>query len=173
MANSSLISDLKNKVIAEIINDEELFYAIDSPDVKDFEDADNLINKNIFRFNQNPEILDTVKTFLTVQVNIIDSYRDNRYVNIDLIIKIYSHYNHMIVDNIQKVVDNRNDYISILLDSKFNGRYSIGDGKNEIPLWKGLHLYSNVEEVFQKDYLYRTMIFTTKDLNDSLCGDDE
>lgn len=169
MANSSLICDIKNKVIAEIINDEALFYAIDSPDVKDFEDADKLINKNIFRFNQNPEVLDEVKTFITIQTHITGTNNNHKYARVELEIYIFSHYSHMVVDNIPKIIDNRNDYISKLLDEKFNGRYSIGLGKNTIPIWKGLHLYSNTEGVFQKDYPYRRMVFDATDLNDSLC----
>ena len=81
----------------------------------------------------------------------------------------------MRVTNIPKVSENRNDYISKLLDVKLNGRNTIGvskNDKNNLHLYGKLKLTSNIEGTFSKDFLYRRMIFETKDLNDSLCEDD-
>ena len=81
----------------------------------------------------------------------------------------------MRVTNIPKVSENRNDYISKLLDVKFNGRNTIGvskNDKNNRHLYGKLKLTSNTEGAFSKDFLYRRMVFETKDLNDSLCEDD-
>ena len=71
----------------------------------------------------------------------------------------------MVVDNIPKITENRNDYLSELIDAKLNGRSDFGIGE--------LQLASNVEGSYQQDYVYRKMVFTTKDVNDSLCDKDD
>lgn len=174
MANSSIITKMKDKVISEIINDETLFYAINSPEYKDPNYADDLIGTHIFRYHQNPNTLNKTITFLTIQVHIPKTYDSNKtWVLPRLEIWIISHEQCMNVDNIPKITANRNDYISQLLDLKFNGRDSIGvssDPKDNLNLYGKLDLVSNVEGAYSTDYLYRQMIFETKDLNDSLCG---
>ena len=71
----------------------------------------------------------------------------------------------MVVDNIPKITENRNDYLSELIDAKLNGRSDFGIGE--------LQLASNVEGSYQQDYVYRKMVLTTKDVNDSLCDKDD
>lgn len=165
MANSSIIGDLKSAVITEIINDEGLFHAINSPDITNFQESDQLINTHLFRFHQNPDTISREITFLTFQVHISNISSQNLWVKPTLEIWIFSHNNHMLVDNIPQIVDDRNDYISKLLDLKFNGRSSIGD----IQLCGELTLKSNVEGAFNQKFLYRRMIFETKDINNSFC----
>ena len=70
----------------------------------------------------------------------------------------------MSVDNIPKVTDNRNDYLSKLIDQKLNGQSGFGIGK--------LKLTSNIEGSYQQNYVYRKMIFECLDLNDSKCMDE-
>ena len=173
MANSTLINDVKQAVIRELINDENIFYAINSPDIRNLEQADELVYTHIFPYHQNPETLNKTNTFLTIQVHIPRTYdRKNIWVVPRLEIWIISHQSCMKVNNIPKISDNRNDYISKLLDKKFNGRESLGGSNNEennYQLHKKLDLISNVEGAYAKDYLYRQMIFEMIDLNDSLC----
>lgn len=175
MANSSIISRMKDKLITEIINDEELFRAIDSPNIKNFENADKLVGTHIFNYHQNPLTLKEVQTFLTIQMHIPKTYgTNNTWVAPRLEIWIISHQDHMEVD-IPKITANRNDYISQLLDLKFNGRREIGvskNAKNNLNLFGKLDLISNVEGALTSDYLYRQMIFEVKDLNDSLCDEE-
>jgi hypothetical protein len=79
----------------------------------------------------------------------------------------------MKVKNIPKVTENRNDYISMLLDKKFNGRNVIGGSsnpKNNLHLCGRLTLISNTEGAFSSEYLFRRMVFETADINDSVCG---
>lgn len=171
MANSSIISDIKTKVIDEIIHDEALFYAINSPSVLTLDDADLLTKEHLFRYNQNPTTINKSITFLTFQVHIPRAYKDNTLVKAQLEIYIISHETCMNVKNIPKIVDDRNDYISKLLDDKFNGRSYLGihTDKHKLQLYGSLDLISNTEGAYAKDYLYRRMIFETKDVNDSLC----
>ena len=80
----------------------------------------------------------------------------------------------MEVKNIPKISDTRNDYISRLIDKKFNGRSSFGgskDPKNDISTYGSLNLVLNDEGSTTQGFLYRHMVFETKDLNKSLCED--
>lgn len=173
MANSSIVTALKKSVIKEIIKDEDLFYAIDSPYVQAPKEADKLVYKNIFPYHKHPDAITDTITFLTIQVQIPKTYdRNNIWVTPRLEIWIYSHDRHMVVDNIPKISDNRNDYISKLLDRKFNGQSSFGNNKNsknDLNIIGKLKLVSNIEGTFSKDFLYRQMVFEMVDLNDSLC----
>lgn len=169
MANSSIIDELKTSVITEIINDETLFHAIDSPTIGSFQDSDQLVNKHLFRFHQNPELIQENITFLTFQVH-IQKLNNNNWVRPTIEIWIFSHNSHMIVANIPKITADRNDYISMLLDKKFNGRDSLGVGTNQCHLIGKLDLRSNIEGAFNQEFLYRRMIFETRDINDLYCG---
>lgn len=175
MANSTLITDLKQAVIKEIINDESFFYAINSPDITDIDCADELVYTHIFPYHQNPETIEKVITFLTIQVHIPKPYdRNKTWVVPKLEIWVFSHHSHMKVNNIPKITDNRNDYISKLLDKKFNGRDTLGGSKNDkynLHLYGKLDLVTNVEGAFSKDFLYRQLIFEMKDINNSLCDE--
>lgn len=158
MANSASISEFKERVVNEITNDDALVYAIDA---KDCENGGDLIGTHIFKYNKNPEtILDNI-TFITVMVHTKVLERNEAFVIPQLEIWIYSHYSHMDMDpRITK--DNRNDYISMLIDKKFNGSTEYGGiGK--------LVLTYNREDAYNKKFLYRRMIFETTDLNSSVC----
>lgn len=162
MANSLIIGKVKNKVIREFIKDNDIVQAINSSDVSS---PEKLIGTHIFNYHQNPNTINTVGTFITVQVHIPKSlYNSKTFVNPTIEIWIISHERHMVVDNVPKITDNRNDYISELIDKKLNGKsgYGIGD----------LTLASNVEGSYQQDYVYRKMIFEGGDLNNSLCIDE-
>lgn len=175
MANSTLVTDLKQAVIKEIVNDDSFFYAIDSPNISDIDCADELIYSHIFPYHQNPETINETITFLTIQVHIPKPYdRNKTWVVPRLEIWVFSHHSHMKVNNIPKISDNRNDYISKLLDKKFNGRDTLGgnkDDKNNLHLYGKLDLISNIEGAFSKDFLYRQLIFEMKDINNSLCDE--
>lgn len=164
MANSSIIKKAKKKIIKELINDTEFIKALN---ISSFNDNEDIIGKYIIDYNQQPNTIDEKITFITIQVHIPESRfsYDNTYVHPTIEIWIYSHYKNMKVNNIPKVSSNRNDYISEMLDKKFNGRDDFGIGK--------IQLVSNVEGSYQSDYLYRAMVFRGTDLNDSLCNEEE
>ena len=165
MANSSIIGKVKNKIVREFINDNAIVAAIDShnPNVHDPED---LIYMHIFDYNQAPFTIRDVQTFITIQVHIPNtkysySQKQITFVNPTIEIWITSHEGHMKVDNIPKITQNRNDYLSTLIDKKLNGSTEYGLGK--------LYLTANKEFSYEKDYICRTLIFTATDLNNSLC----
>lgn len=167
MANSTFIGNAKNLIIKELINNDLIVKTIDSPDISP-STPEKLINTHIFNFHQNPYTLDKAITFITVQVHITFKDRffsNSTYVNPEVEIWIISHEKHMRVDNIPKVTENRNDYLSKQIDKMFNGKSGLGLGK--------LELISNVEGSYQSDYLYRKMVFRGTDINNSLCEDAE
>ena len=165
MANSSFIGKAKNIIAREFIKDQEIVAGIDSHLIKKNEE---LLNTHIFTYHQNPNTIHEVKTFITIQVHIPEGFTrngsQNVFVNPRIEIWIISHFEHMKVKNIPKVIENRNDYLSRLIDEKLNGRSDFGIGK--------LVLKSNTESSYQQDYLYRVMIFECRDVNDSLCEDE-
>lgn len=161
MANSTVISEFKERVVKAIVDDKDLLYAIDAKKCKSGVD---LINTHIFKYNKHPETVTETITFLTIMVHtkpVSTRKRDYTFIIPTLEIWIYSHDEHMKMDpKITK--DNRNDYISMLLDNKFNGSDMYGGiGK--------LSLTYNQEGTFNKDFLYRRMLFETMDVNDSFC----
>ncbi len=164
MANSSFIGRTKNKIIKEFIKNKTLVKAIDSDTISEKE-PEKLLNTHIFNYHQNPYTLQTVITFLTVQVHIPPSYDPNRtFVKPSVEIWIISHSRHMVVDNVPKITQNRNDYIAEIIDNMLNGRTGFGLGE--------LKLVSNTEGAFQNDYLYRKLIFTVDEINNSFCIDE-
>lgn len=168
MANSSIIREAKNKIVKEFIKDKDIIAAINSSEVKSNE-PEKLINKHIFDYNQNPHTLNIVGTFITIQVHIPQSfyndyYTSNIHVKPTIEIWIVSHEKHMVVNNVPKITQNRNDYLSELIDKKINGKSGFGIGETK--------LLSNIEGSFQADYLFRKMVFECLDLNSSMCEDD-
>lgn len=164
MPNSSIINKVKNKIIREFIKDEEIVNAINSHNI-DKKTPEKLLYTHIFDYNQNPNTLEDVMTFITVEVQIPEQYYYSKtYTTPTVEIWIVSHEKHMRVDNIPKITENRNDYLSRLIDEKLNGKSGYGIGE--------LTLRSNTAGSFQMDYVYRKMVFGTKDLNNSLCEDE-
>lgn len=172
MANSTIISELKNKVTKEIINDEEIIKAIDPPGMEDEDwEESYMINSYetikagytpvIYREHQNQNIITKTMTFLTIEVNIPENYNtpeEFKYPQLE--IWIVSHNKHNRIDNIKGVRDNRNDYLSILLDKKFNG-INAGVGS--------LKLVSNTAGIYDDTFIYRRLVFKGIDLSDSIC----
>lgn len=163
MANSSIIGKAKNKIIKEFIKDKEIVAAINSSEITS---PEKLKGTHIFDYHQNPHTINTVETFITVQVHIPQpfSFEDKTFVKPTVEIWIISHEKHMVVDNVPKVTENRNDYLSRLIDNKLNGKSGFGIGK--------LNLTSNNEGAYQQDYVFRKMVFECLDLNASLCVDE-
>lgn len=163
MANSSIIGRAKTKIIKEFIKDIDIVQAIGDESVTSLDNAENLINTRIFSYNQNPNTINEVGTFITIQVHISNTIAGKAFVRPTVEIWIISHERHMVVDNVKKITDNRNDYLSRLIDARLNGNASLNLGFGE------LTLTSNVEGSLQRDYLYRRLIFEGTDLNKSLC----
>lgn len=170
MANSSIVKKAKNKIIKEFIKNQDIVKGINSSEVSPSE-PQKLLYKHIFDYNQNPHTLKLVGTFITIQVHIPENfYRDyhgNSAIHVKPTIEIWiiTHENHMRIDNIPKVTQNRNDYLAEIIDNNLNGRSGFGLGKTR--------LICNIEGAFQQDYLYRKLMFECLDFNDSMCKEEE
>ena len=159
MANSTSISEFKENIIKAIAKDDDIFYAFDA---KHCENGGDLINTHLFRYNKNPETITEAITFVTIMVHTKAMGRDATFVTPTLEIWIYSHNDHMKMDS-KVTKDNRNDYMSMLLDEKFNGSTEYGGIGT-------LRLVSNTEGTYNKKFLYRRLIFETVDINNSFCN---
>lgn len=159
MANSSIIASLKKNVINAICEDSDICTMIDSPKYN----GEQLKNTHIFTYNKNPNTIVEAITFLTVQVNTRKRDRNGTFVTPQLIITIYTHNDHMEVKFGNRVQnDNRNDYLAMFLDEKFNDSTEYGNiGK--------LELVDNTEGVATDKFLYRRLLFETIDVDVSLC----
>lgn len=158
MANSTSISDFKKNVMDAITHDDTIFYAFDA---KECENGGDLIGTHILTYNKVPDTITEVSTYMTIMVHTKSRDRNGAFVTPTLEFYIYSHYKHMKMD--RKITkDNRCDYISILIDSMFNGSTEYG-GIGQ------LKLTLNTEGAYNKDFLYRHLVFETIDINDSMC----
>ena len=161
MANSSSINQLKEKIIRDIVSDPKIVEAIDKSKI---DNPTELINNNIFKFNKNPNALQETSTFITVQVHLPEVSNNQTWMVAVIELWIVTENKNMIVDDIVGVSANRNDYISELIDKKFNMKYNYAD-------FDKIVLERNVESNYagNPDYLARQMLFVTKDLNGTLC----
>lgn len=158
MANSTSISDFKRRVMNAITHDDAIFYAFDA---KECENGGDLENTHIFTFNKVPDTITEVSTYMTIMVHTKARDRNGTFITPSLEFYIYTHHKHMKMDRtITK--DNRCDYLSMLLDDMFNGSAEYG-GIGQ------LKLTLNTEGTYNKDFLYRHLIFETVDINNSMC----
>lgn len=158
MANSTSISEFKKRVMDAITHDDTIFYAFGA---EECENGGDLKDTHILTYNKIPETVEEVATYMTIMVHTKSRDRNGTFIIPTLEFYIYTHYKHMKMD--RKVTkDNRCDYLSMLIDDMFNGSTKYG-GIGQ------LNLTLNAEGTYNKDFLYRHLIFETIDLNSSLC----
>ena len=159
MANSSIIASLKKNVINAMCQDSDICSFIDSDDYT----GEGLKNTHIFTYNKNPNTINKTITFVTVQVNTVKRDKNGTFVTPKLIITIFTHNEHMDIKFGKKVQEyNRNDYLGMLIDEKFNNTTKYGNLGT-------LELVSNNEGVATDKFLYRQLVFETVDFDQSLC----
>ena len=161
MANSTIVLTLKDKIINALCEDPDIDSLIDSQNYH----GKNLRGKHIFNSNKNPETITETITFITVMTGVGARDRTSTFVTSKVIINIYTHNEHMELPPEYLKDDeyfNRNDYLSFLIDEKFNGSTEYGGfGK--------LKLVLNDEYTPTKSFNARMLKFETVDINDSLC----
>jgi|GEM_PF-1244928 len=168
MANSSIIFEVKDQIIKEMVTNEALFHAINSPTVKNFEDAAELAGTHIFPYSRYDKTLDEPISFLTIQVHTTQVHpappnateKDKKWVWATVEIGVYSHRDCINLEGLPAVGSNRNDYLSHLIDKMLNGRTDFGYG--------ALVLKSNTEDPLLPNYLSRCMTFESLDLNNQM-----
>ena len=171
MANGSkFINAVKDAIIGEILNSELMFKLIDSPDITSFDESEKLIGTHIFRYGENPNVIDKNITFLTIQVHTDKSMNSWTKIVPQIEINIYSHDTHMNLDTaiFPNVTSNRNDYISEWFDELLNNVTKIGS----LNLYSKLRLKRNHEYSYTKpDWLMRSMIFEGEEMSIDFCAE--
>lgn len=164
MANSQIISEIKNKVLSLFQNDERIVKALN---IRQDEDEENLTYVRLFPYKFIPDTQEEVKTYILVEVDIMTErnrydagtkrfYWDYPTITIDIL----SHQKDMVMNElgISKV---RTDYLSELIDELLNGYSGLGFAR--------LQRLSNISYSLNDTYRYREIKFTAVDLNDSMC----
>lgn len=162
MANSSTIIAIKNNVINAMCNDGDIVSIIDSPHGYT---GDELKGTHIFNYNKNPETIVETISFITVLTSMSMRDKNGTFVTPTLSIYIYTHNGHMDLPKEflgKGDFTNRNDYLSFLIDEKFNGTTEYG-GIGRLILRK------NDEFVATSKFNGRHLLFETIDINDSTC----
>lgn len=172
--SSVIVEQLKNKFILDIISDEDIVDAIDSPDryTEGWQPIflkHGLASKNsgftplIYDFKKFPGTIEQVITFLFVLVHIPTMYGETK-VALKPSVEVYiiSHIDHMIVDD-PTVKANRNDHIAKLIKKKFNRNIGLG---------YDFSLESEYEDSYNEKFIFRRLTFTCVSFNqDKLCNE--
>lgn len=169
MANYSIISEIKNKITSELLEDEAILQAISSPDVTD---AGGLLNTHIFEYPKTPSSIGKEITFLTLRLCTARENKENAqdiWMKALLEITVFSHESCMHTDNIPGISASRTDYIAGLLEAKFNGRTDLGADPEKLNLLGRLELTKNLEGFFSPGYYYRKLTFATRNISPYAC----
>lgn len=166
MPNSSLLMKAKNDMLIALQNDENIIKALG---INEDEDIESLIGKRMFPHWFIPNVQEMVKTYICIEAGLeafekrYSSATDNILYDIATI-KIYvlSHQDDLYMD-IAGVSGIRTDYLSCLIDEKFNGSNEYGIGTLQ-------RISNNPFNLKDGVYRYREITFRAVDLNDGICG---
>lgn len=127
-------------------------------------------NTTLFSYPKNPELFHEAETYITLAGNQTADPDDPKRIIITLTISIISHPDHMKIAEAPALSGNRNDLIACILIEKFNGRGLLGSASDPRPLIlkDRFILTENTEGTYDNGFLYRKLVFTTRDLNPSV-----
>lgn len=157
MSRSKEITKYKRLVMSEILNSEDIIDAIAEPNITT-DNADELINLCIFDYNRIPDIEETARTYITIQINVPRIEKGGIYRNVNVVMRVIVHNDLMNWSGF----GNRMDYIAAELDDLFSDREDFGFGR--------MLITSNVEGSIDTKHLARTLVFNCVDTNINLCG---
>lgn len=165
MPNSSIVMQAKNDMLVAMSNDSAIIEALG---INEDEDIESLIDVRFFPHWFVPKTQDIVKTYICIEAGVeafekrYSSAIDNKLYDLATI-KIYvlSHQDDLHM-NLAGVSAIRTDYLSCLIDEKFNGSTDYGIGKLQRISNQPFSLKDNI-------YRYREIVFRAVDFNDNLC----
>ncbi len=163
MANSSCIIDWKNQILSDLQNDNEIITALG---LNKDEDSDDLIYNRLFPHYYIPTTQKEVKTYIMVEIDIqsnrsrYEPAKRDIYAYPTITFTVLSHQDNMKL-NLSGISATRIDYLSELIDRKYNGASGFGIGE--------IQLTSNIAGNLNDKYRFRQLIFQAVDFNDSLC----
>lgn len=163
MAKSKIIREYKNKIMSELSQDDDIIRGLG---LNDDESEDDLIWVRLMPHNYVPNTQESVKTYITVAVNI--PQRRSRYGESSsniwtrpyIIFRVVTHQEDMRL-NIVGESGTRMDYLSELIEDKYEGRQDFGVGV--------LTLVSDMEGDINNTYRVRELVFETVDVS-GVCG---
>lgn len=156
MSNSSSIRDWKNKIIADLHNDEHFLDALGTTELE----REDLTYSRIFPYYYIPDTITTVTTYILIEIDIKSTSRNNAYAYPIITFTVLCHQDDMRL-KMAGVSATRADYLAELIDNKYNGADGFGLGR--------LELRSNIPGSLNEKFRYRQITFQGKDFNDSLC----
>lgn len=154
--NSSCISDWKNRILSELQNDEQFLDVLGTTE----EEREDLIYSRLFPHYYIPDTIDKVTTYVCVEIDIRTHTWSKLYSYPTITFTVLAHQDDMKL-NIPGVSATRIDYLTELLDIKYNHALGFGVGK--------LELESNIAGNLNSKYRFRQMVFKGVDINDKLC----
>ena len=168
MANDKIITTFKNKIIEQLQQDEAI---VNSLDINENEDKEDLTYVRLFPYYYIIPTQEDAKTYIFVEIG-VEAVQDrfntfkNDIVYDKCIVYIYvvAHQNVMRMETAgQSAV--RIDYISQLINKKFNGKHIAGIGT--------LQRVSNMPRSLNDTYRQREIIFEVLDFNKEMCDSND
>lgn len=163
MAKSKCIRQFKNKIMAELSQDDEIINALGlNPD----EDPDDLVWHRLFPHMFVPQTESEVRSYILVEIDIPErrtrygSSQSDIWVHPTIIFYVLTHQEDMHM-NIIGESGTRMDYLAELIEEKYEGRQDFGVGT--------LQLKSYTAGSVNTTYRFRQLVFEAVDLDDSLC----
>jgi len=168
MANDKIITTFKNKIIEQLQQDEEIVNALD---INENEDSEDLAYVRLFPYYYIIPTQEDAKTYIFVEIG-VEAVQDRFnalkndivYDKCTVYIYVVAHQNVMRMDSAgQSAV--RIDYISQLINKKFNGQRIAGIGT--------LQRISNMPRSLNDTYRSREMMFEVLDFNKEMCDNND
>ena len=163
MAKSKCIRQFKNKIMAELSQDDEIISALGlNPD----ESEDDLVWVRLYPHYYIPQTESEVKTYILVEIDIPErrtrygSSDSNIWVHPTLVFYVLTHQEDMHMHMVGES-GTRMDYLAELIEEKYEGRQGFGVGV--------LQLKSDTAGSVNTTYRFRQLVFEAVDLDDSLC----
>ena len=123
MSSNQEIIEFKRLIINKIIHNETLINLINEQGVT-IDNADELIDNNIFRYDRVPNTEGEAKTYITIKVDILRiNPRNDLYKDILITLRLVTHQNTVKLNN---YVSNKLDDMSVELSKLLNGSMEFG-----------------------------------------------
>ena len=153
MAKSKCIRQFKNKIMAELSQDDEIISALGlNPD----EDPDDLVWHRLFPHYFIPQTEEQVRTYILVEIDIPErrtrygSSDSNIWVHPTIVFYVLTHQEDMHM-NMAGESGTRMDYLAELIEEKYEGRQDFGAGV--------LQLKSDTAGSVNTTYRFRQLVF--------------
>ena len=153
MAKSKCIRQFKNKIMAELSQDDEIISALGlNPD----EDPDDLVWHRLFPHYFIPQTEESVRTYILVEIDIPErrtrygSSDSNIWVHPTIVFYVLTHQEDMHM-NMAGESGTRMDYLAELIEEKYEGRQDFGAGV--------LQLKSDTAGSVNTTYRFRQLVF--------------